>query len=125
NRNFEVVSGYTPDEIARMHPLDFFRGKDKEYIAERIQKAFKEGSSTAEAAFIAKDERSIPYFFTGQLTHLDSQPYLVGTGIDVSERKRLEEQLIQAQKMEGIGRLAGGIAHDFNNLLTAILGFSD
>lgn len=78
-----------------------------------------------EAVAQRADGSQFPAQITVTVMDLPDGRATVGFITDLTERKKLEEQLIQSQKMESIGRLAGGIAHDFNNLLTPIFGYSE
>jgi PAS domain S-box-containing protein len=98
NRNFEQVSGHSGDEIARMHPLDFFRGDDRARVADAIANVFGMGEAAVEARFVSKDGTETPYFFTGRHVLYEGISCLVGVGIDVSERRLAEERLARSER---------------------------
>lgn len=110
NRNFETVSGYTGNEIAQMHPLDFFSDAEKEMLQQRISEVFARGESYVEASLLCKDGTSKPYFFTGRRIILNGLPCLVGMGIDISQHKNMEQALVESeQKYRELVELANSI----------------
>lgn len=98
NRNFEVVSGYSGTEIARMHPLDFYSARERPLVELRIKEVFEKSESSVEANFVSKDGTATPYFFTGRRVLFEKQLCLVGVGIDVSERRLAEDRLAESER---------------------------
>lgn len=110
NKNFETVSGYTGEEIARMHPDEFFPESERARLQERIAEVFLTGESSVEAEFQSKDGRTTPHFFTGRRIAFQGKTCLVGVGIDISDRKQAEAQLrdktarlLEAQRIARMG----------------------
>jgi PAS domain S-box-containing protein len=98
NHNFQTVSGYSNEEIAKMHPLDFFAAEEKATIAEKIAEVFTHGQSFIEASLLSKEGKKIPYLFTGRNVHFKESDCLVGMGIDISELKNAESKLDESEQ---------------------------
>ena len=119
--------GYSRDEFLAMGISDIRPPSDAERVVAAVREEAAAGvrHHTADRRHQVKDGRVIDVEVAAHDIEFGRHPGRLVVAHDVTERKRLESQLLQSQKLEAVGQLAAGVAHDFNNLLNVITGYSE
>jgi PAS domain S-box-containing protein len=128
NKNANTYFKYTREDFEQgLYVFDMVAPRDRDLAIKNFNRILDgEEIGIKEYQLVSKDGRFFPgmVLATGRIKNGEVSG-LRGFMVDLTDRKRLESQLAQSQKMESIGTMAGGIAHDFNNILGAIIGYSE
>src|SRR5258708_31336215 len=127
NRRAEDLSGYKMSETKALRIMDLVAPEDRALAEEMLAKKLTgRGSAPYTLRLVSKEGKGDEGEVSSRLLYENGRATGVqGIARDLTERQRLEAELLQAQKMEAVGRLAGGIAHDFNNILMIVRGYAE
>ena len=134
NPAMHKLFGYEMDEFVGRRATEFMSPEFlKEFDTRYLEVVKNQGFCEGVSYYYRKDKAKIYIEYKSSLvTPSDGEPYISGMGRDITQKilsekkvKELQEQVVQAQKMESIGTLAGGIAHDFNNILFPVMGHTE
>ena len=126
NRRLMTLTGYTEEELTAAPFTDFLHADDKEMVMKMHRKRLQGQHVPATYSFRIVNKAGEPIWveISAVLITWEGRQATLNFLRDITIQKKLEKQLLHAQKMEAVGTLAGGVAHDFNNLLMGILGYT-
>jgi PAS domain S-box-containing protein len=119
------MHGFSKEALVGSHSSLLEVDENRGAAAERMQKLLQGETLVYETVHFKKNGSRIYLEVSSKAIPIYDEVFVQSFQRDITEKKKIEEHLFQAQKMDSIGMLAGGIAHDFNNVLTAILGYTD
>lgn len=127
NKNFENVTGYSYEEVTKMHPLDFYDESEKEMMRMKIESVFTTGQDDVETWLFTKDRKKIPYYFNGCRAQFNGKSYLIGMGIDIIKRKQVEQDALALiddlqRKNNDLQQFSYIVSHNLRAPIAKIIG---
>jgi PAS domain S-box-containing protein len=121
------MHGYEAEELIGKHFSMLYREDQRAFMEKRRKRIYEMGSAVDEVWHERKDGTTFPVLATGTIVKGErGKPlYIAATHLDITQRKKMQEQLMVTDRLASIGELVSGVAHEINNPLTGVIGFSE